>query len=137
MFLKRTTPLATILYTICCLQGVSTSLGTGAVKIIMKEDALLKNDIDQDQFDMLLSNLRMDSVFVKENMRIKWVSETGIVENLPKIVKEYRESRKLLVRFISAVNSSQVLCLLIYCSIYLYKIILILACLVTLSCCNF
>ena len=89
---------------------MSTSLGTGAVKIIMKEDALLKNDIDQDQFDMLLSNLRMDSVFVKENMRIKWVSETGIVENLPKIVKEYRESRKLLVRFISAVNSFQVLC---------------------------
>jgi len=44
-----------------------------------------------------LSNLRMDSVFVKENMKIRWVSEAGIVENLPKIVKEYRESRKLLV----------------------------------------
>lgn len=73
------------------------SLGTGAVRSILKEDALLENDINQDHFDMLLTNLRMDSVFVKENMKIRWVSEAGIVENLPKIVKEFRESRKLLV----------------------------------------
>lgn len=81
-------------------QGVSTSLGTGATKNIMKEDALLQNDINQDHFDMLLANLRMDSVFVKENMKIRWASETGIIENLPKIVKEFRESRKLLVSFL-------------------------------------
>lgn len=80
-------------------QGVSTSLSTGATRCITKEDALLQDDINQDHFDMLLANLRMDSVFVKENMKIKWASETGIVENLPKIVKEFRESRKLTVRY--------------------------------------
>lgn len=63
----------------------------------MKEEALLQSDINQDHFDMLMVNLRMDSVFVKENMKIRWISEAGIIENLANIVKEYRESRKLLV----------------------------------------
>ena len=39
----------------------------------------------------------MDAVYVKENMRIRWQSETGLVENMPKIVKEYKENRKLMV----------------------------------------
>ena len=51
----------------------------------------------QADFDMLLVDLRMDAVFVKENMRIRWQSETGIVENIQKIVKEYKETRGLLV----------------------------------------
>ena len=46
---------------------------------------------------MLLVNLRMDAVFVKENMRMRWVAETGIAENIATIVKEYKESRGLLV----------------------------------------
>ncbi len=51
----------------------------------------------QADFDQLLVNLRMDAVYVKENMRIRWVSETGILESIPKIVKEYKESRGLMV----------------------------------------
>ena len=53
--------------------------------------------MQQDHFDMLLVNLRMDSTFVKESMRIKWVSETGIVENMAAIVKDFKETRGLLV----------------------------------------
>lgn len=44
---------------------MSQTLGTGATRQIMKEEALLQSDINQDHFDMLLANLRMDSVFVK------------------------------------------------------------------------
>ena len=51
----------------------------------------------QADFDMLLVNLRMDAVFIKENMRIKWASETGIVENIGEIIKEYKEIRNLMV----------------------------------------
>ena len=47
---------------------------------------------------MLLVNLRMDAVNVKENMRINWVSEAGIVENIAQIIKEYKDSRSLQVR---------------------------------------
>jgi len=53
--------------------------------------------VQQDQFDMLLVNLRMDSTFVKESMNIKWVSETGIVENMAAVVKDFKETRGLLV----------------------------------------
>ena len=47
---------------------------------------------------MLLVNLRMDAVYAKENMHIRWVCETGIVENIEQIVKEYKQTRDLLVR---------------------------------------
>ena len=80
-----------------CFQCVSTNLGTGKVKYIQKEEALLQKDIEQADFDMLLVNLRMDAVFVKENMRIRWASEAGMVENIGPIVKEYKETRKLMV----------------------------------------
>lgn len=58
--------------------------------------------MQQDQFDMLLVNLRMDSTFVKESMNIKWVSETGIVENMTAVVKDYKQTRGLLVSLYSS-----------------------------------
>ena len=57
----------------------------------------------QADFDQLLVNLRMDAVYVKENMRIRWQSETGMLETMPKIVKEYKESRGLMVGYISQI----------------------------------
>ena len=51
----------------------------------------------QSDFDMLLVNLRMDAVNVKENMRINWASEAGMVENIAGVIKEYKDSRNLQV----------------------------------------
>ena len=53
--------------------------------------------LQQSDFDMLLVNLRMDAVNVKENMRINWVSEAGIMENIAAIIKEYKDTRNLHV----------------------------------------
>jgi adenylate kinase len=39
----------------------------------------------------------MDAGFIKENMQIKWLCETGIVENVQKVIKEYKLSRNLIV----------------------------------------
>lgn len=77
------------------VKAISDKLGKGKVKNITKEEALLSKDIEQSDFDQLLVNLRMDAVFVKENMRIMWVSEAGMVENIDQIIKEYKDSRKL------------------------------------------
>ncbi|XP_062595521.1 adenylate kinase 7-like [Saccostrea cucullata] len=77
------------------VKAISEKLGKGKVKNITKEEALLSKDIEQSDFDQLLVNLRMDAVFVKENMRIMWVSEAGMVENIDQIIKEYKDSRKL------------------------------------------
>lgn len=46
---------------------------------------------------MLQVDLLMDAVFIKDNMKINWVAETGLVENISEIVKEYKIHRKLLV----------------------------------------
>lgn len=78
------------------VKAVSQNLGTGKIKVITKEEALLSKDIEQADFDMLLVDLRMDGVYIKENMRIRWASETGVVENIQKVVKEYKETRGLL-----------------------------------------
>ncbi|KAK7483562.1 hypothetical protein BaRGS_00025236 [Batillaria attramentaria] len=90
-----------------CVHAVSGSLGTGKVKMITKEEAPAEQRhrelywcdgvvrLQQADFDQLLVNLRMDAVFVKENMRIPWVSEAGLVENILKVIKEYKDSRNL------------------------------------------
>jgi len=74
---------------------VSQNLGSGKMKHITKEEALLSKDIEQADFDMLLVNLRMDAVFVKENMHISWVAESGIIDNIIPIIKEYKDTRSL------------------------------------------
>lgn len=42
-------------------------------------------------------NLQMDAAGIKD-MNIRWTSESGLVENIDRIVKEYKESRHLVVR---------------------------------------
>lgn len=51
----------------------------------------------QTHLDILLVNLRMEAVFLKETFNIKWVAQTGLVENIGRVVKEYKQSRGLLV----------------------------------------
>lgn len=51
----------------------------------------------QADFDMLTIDLKMDASYIKENMQIKWVAETGFVENVQKLVKEYKSTRNLIV----------------------------------------
>ena len=46
---------------------------------------------------MITVDLRMDSTYIKENMTIKWTCEGGFTENIGKLVKEYKQSRNLIV----------------------------------------
>jgi adenylate kinase len=46
---------------------------------------------------MISIDLRMDSAYIKDNMQIKWNSETGFVDNVQKLIKEYKASRNLIV----------------------------------------
>lgn len=77
-------------------KAISKSIGTNKIKNCQKEDALLNAEISQSDFDMLLLDLRMDAAYVKENMQLKWQAESGFVENINKLVKEYKASRNLV-----------------------------------------
>uniref|UniRef100_A0A8C6WBJ2 Adenylate kinase 7 n=1 Tax=Nannospalax galili TaxID=1026970 RepID=A0A8C6WBJ2_NANGA len=77
-------------------QCISKNTGPGKVQKVPKENAFLTKDLTQEQLDHLLVNLRMEALFVKENFNIRWVAQTGFVENINNILKEYKQSRGLL-----------------------------------------
>ncbi|EPY81594.1 adenylate kinase 7 [Camelus ferus] len=56
----------------------------------------LEDLVKQECIDHLLVNLRMEALFVKENFNIRWVARAGFVENINSVLKEYKQSRRLL-----------------------------------------
>ncbi|XP_074005133.1 adenylate kinase 7 [Numenius arquata] len=78
------------------IKCISKNVGPGKIEKIPKENAFLSKELTQMHLDMLLVNLRMESMFLKETFNIKWVAQTGLVENIEQIVKEYKQSRGLL-----------------------------------------
>jgi len=75
---------------------VSKNLGNNKAKFVSREDALLENEVTQVDYDMLQVNIRMDATVIKESMVINWVAESGLPDNIAKVIKEYREHRNLL-----------------------------------------
>ncbi|XP_055448933.1 adenylate kinase 7 [Psammomys obesus] len=75
---------------------ISKSTGPGKIQKVPKENAFLSKDLTQDYLDHLLTNLRIEALFVKENFNIRWVAQAGFVENINSILKEYKQSRGLL-----------------------------------------
>ncbi|NXP28272.1 KAD7 kinase, partial [Scytalopus superciliaris] len=75
---------------------ISKNVGPGKIENISKENAFLSKDLAQMHLDMLLVNLQMEANFLKETFNIKWVAEAGLIENIEKVVKEYKQSRGLL-----------------------------------------
>lgn len=49
------------------------------------------------EIDTMQLDLRMESIYVRELLDVKWLNESGLVENIERVVEEYRQSRQLLV----------------------------------------
>ncbi|OPJ81499.1 adenylate kinase 7 [Patagioenas fasciata monilis] len=75
---------------------ISKNVGPGKIEKIPKANAFLIKELTQMHLDMLFVDLRMESMFLKETFNIKWVAQAGLVENIKKIVKEYKKSRGIL-----------------------------------------
>ncbi|KAJ3043877.1 Adenylate kinase 7 [Rhizophlyctis rosea] len=75
-------------------KAISEALGTGKVKKVPKEAALLNRDLPQSDFDMLMVNVRLEPGHVKD-MSFEWKYETGLIENLPQLIQEYKDARGL------------------------------------------
>ncbi|NXX34118.1 KAD7 kinase, partial [Nicator chloris] len=75
---------------------ISKNVGPGKIEKVPKENAFLSKELTQMQLDMLFVNLRMESIYLKENFNIKWVAEAGLIENIAQVVTEYKETRRLL-----------------------------------------
>eukprot|EP00066_Takifugu_rubripes_P026881 XP_011616147.1 PREDICTED: adenylate kinase 7 [Takifugu rubripes] len=75
---------------------VASVLGSGTIQKKPFEEAFLIPDFSVMEIDALQLNLYMDSVYVKELLSVKWMCESGLVENIELVVEEYRQSRQLL-----------------------------------------
>ncbi|NXH01459.1 KAD7 kinase, partial [Loxia leucoptera] len=75
---------------------ISKNLGPGKTEKVPKENAFLSKELTQMQLDMLFVNLRMESIYLKENFNINWFAETGLIENIAQVIMEYKQARGLL-----------------------------------------
>ncbi|NXQ18297.1 KAD7 kinase, partial [Peucedramus taeniatus] len=75
---------------------ISKNIGPGKIEKVPKENAFLSKELTQMQLDMLFVNLRMEPVYLKENFNIKWVAEEGLIENIARVIMEYKQARGLL-----------------------------------------
>lgn len=42
-------------------------------------------------------NILIETVLLKMRLNVRWVCESGLVENIDRVVEEYRQTRRLLV----------------------------------------
>lgn len=49
------------------------------------------------EIDTLQLDLRMESIYIRELLDVKWLYDSGLGENIERVVEEYRQSRQLLV----------------------------------------
>ncbi|KAI9325435.1 hypothetical protein DFJ73DRAFT_801962 [Zopfochytrium polystomum] len=75
-------------------KGISETLGTGRIRKMPKEAALLNKNMPQSDYDMLHVNLRLEPGHVKD-MSFEWKYDAGILENLPQLIQEYKDARGL------------------------------------------
>lgn len=76
------------------VKAISDAVGNGQVKKVPKENAFLNKDLEQSDFDMIMTNLRLDPGHTKE-MSLEWKYETGLIENVQQLVQEYKDARGL------------------------------------------
>ncbi|KAM5339532.1 adenylate kinase 7 [Glossophaga mutica] len=75
---------------------ISKNIGPGKTVKVPQENVFLTKDLTQESIDHLLVNLRMEAICLKENFNMRWVAQTGFVENINNILREYKQSRRLL-----------------------------------------
>ncbi|NWR01811.1 KAD7 kinase, partial [Paradoxornis webbianus] len=78
------------------VQCISKNVGPGKIEKVPEANAFLNKGLTQKQLDMLFVNLRMEPACLKDNFNIKWVAEEGLIENIARVVTEYKQTRGLL-----------------------------------------
>ncbi|XP_051510717.1 adenylate kinase 7a isoform X2 [Myxocyprinus asiaticus] len=78
------------------VKAIASALGSGKTEKVTKEDAYGAKAFMETDLHYLNVNLRAESVFLKERFNLRWDCETGIVDNILRVVEEYRQTRQLL-----------------------------------------
>ncbi|XP_076873928.1 adenylate kinase 7a [Brachyhypopomus gauderio] len=78
------------------VKAIAYALGPGEVKKVPRDNASLTKALTKADLDCLSINLRFEAVFLKEMLNVLWVCESGFIDNISRVVKEYKEIRQLL-----------------------------------------
>ncbi|XP_070972481.1 adenylate kinase 7 [Oncorhynchus clarkii lewisi] len=78
------------------VKTIADVVGPGKTKRVPKEDAFLTRDLRQMDIDALFVNLRIEAIYLKESFNIHWVCESGLIDNIDRVVEEYKQTRGLL-----------------------------------------
>ncbi|XP_034039367.1 LOW QUALITY PROTEIN: adenylate kinase 7-like [Thalassophryne amazonica] len=75
---------------------ISSVLGPGQICKVPEEEAKLMEHLKPGDLEYLSIDLRLDAFLLKETFDLHWTSQHGMVENMEKIVEEYKDTRQLL-----------------------------------------
>uniref|UniRef100_A0A8C1VCN8 Adenylate kinase 7a n=1 Tax=Cyprinus carpio TaxID=7962 RepID=A0A8C1VCN8_CYPCA len=76
--------------------AIASTLGSGKIENVPKEDAYGTKAITETDLLYLGVNLRTESVFLKDRLNLHWECESGIVDNISQVLEEYKQTRQLL-----------------------------------------
>ncbi|VDP92191.1 unnamed protein product [Echinostoma caproni] len=79
------------------VQAISSSLSTGEVLVLDTPELVDAEEVPQSTVENLTMDLRIDAATIKEEMQVRWLCETGIVDNMPRVVSEFIEAHNLKV----------------------------------------
>ncbi|KAJ3350776.1 Adenylate kinase 7 [Allomyces javanicus] len=75
-------------------RAISQTLGTGKVRAFPTDHLLVARDLSATTRDLLLANLKLEAAHIK-SLGMQWRYETGLIENLPRFLDEFRRARGL------------------------------------------
>ncbi|XP_061741649.1 adenylate kinase 7-like isoform X2 [Nerophis ophidion] len=78
------------------VKAIAVALGPGTIQKKPFEEAFLEQDLSLMEIDLMRINLLMEAAHLKELVPIRWLCESGLVENIELVVEEYRQTRGLL-----------------------------------------
>ncbi|XP_066533265.1 adenylate kinase 7a [Hoplias malabaricus] len=78
------------------VKAIAFVLGPEEIKKVPKDDAYLTQELTKTDVDQLSLNLRIEPVLLRDVFSLRWVCESGIIDNVSRVVEEYRQTRRLL-----------------------------------------
>uniref|UniRef100_A0A674F5T7 Adenylate kinase 7b n=1 Tax=Salmo trutta TaxID=8032 RepID=A0A674F5T7_SALTR len=81
------------------VKTIAYVVGPGKTKRVPKEDAFLTRDLrvrTKIKSNFIHNTFDSDAVYLKENFNIHWVCESGLIDNIDRVVEEYKQTRGLL-----------------------------------------
>ncbi|KAF5404263.1 adenylate kinase, partial [Paragonimus heterotremus] len=77
------------------VHAIATQLSTGEVLHLPTRELVNAEQLPQTTLDQLTMDLKIESATIKEEMHVRWVSENGIVDSMPKLATEFIETHNL------------------------------------------